>query len=155
VTTIEPRTADVPQADAPTGLGGWLLLPMLGLIRTTFTHLRAVVFPAWPDKTPFAPLPEGSFVYEQWVVGFFGAAAVALLVLMFRKSRWFPIGFIAYSAASAVSQLTLFGFAAGAGYIPIGMNSLTVRPLVGAVLPAAIWIPYMLKSRRVANTFVR
>jgi hypothetical protein len=82
-----------------------------------------------------------------------GIAAVAGLVLFFRKSALFPtfmIGMYLFGAMFLVIDVV------AAAQIPEAAASDDlngVRDLVRSLIACAIWIPYMRKSVRVRNTF--
>lgn len=140
--------AEQENSAAPTGLGGWLILPILGLIHTTISHGGRALLPQsleWPyeEASPF----------DRMASAVFALAALGLLALALRKSRWFPKAFIALCCVSMVGQSVRFALDAGAELIPLGFNRFTIRPILSALAPPLIWVPYMLRSRRVANTF--
>ena len=153
-------------SEGPRGIGGWLILPMIGLF----------VFPvrvAISLVTDYAPLFQGgiwgnlttpgSEVYHPlWApviigeifcnVGFLLFAA-ALLYLLFARSHRFPRAFIAFALAN-------LAFIVGDAVIAWQIPAVAARGLEGvgaetarAAVVAAIWVPYMLVSKRVRNTF--
>jgi hypothetical protein len=81
--------------------------------------------------------------------------SVVTVVLFFKKRRTFPpvaIGFLA--AGVGVLALDL----AAMQLIPIAaaqVDSSDIRDLFKAGMGAAIWIPYLLNSKRVHATFVK
>jgi Protein of unknown function (DUF2569) len=148
----------------PAGIGGWLLLPLLGLIVSPMRVAAESV------KT-FSPL------FQDGVSGFAGvvaangplgallvfelAANVALFVyplsilpFFFRRSWRVPTLMIAWYAAMAVINTVdlLWVTALDSGDFDTAAGGREVfRSMVGA----AIWIPYFIKSVRVRNTFVK
>ena len=84
--------------------------------------------------------------------------------LFFRRSRWLPVCFM---WEIALSFLIVF---IDAVFVALSLGISTGKPvsqflqaptpeevgqLIGLAIIGLIWIPYILKSRRVANTFVR
>jgi hypothetical protein len=153
-------------SEGPRGIGGWLIVPMIGLLIFPGFILFDLLFQQWPlfDEgmwpmltTPgaplyhplWAPLIVGGIGYDLAILGF----DVVLLFLLFGKSARFPIAFVVFSLVNVV-----FFVVTGAlvWQIPIvaerGSGAL-VREIASPVVAAAIWIPYMLRSRRVRNTF--
>ena len=150
-------------ADGPSGIGGWLVLPLLGLVLSPLRVLADAV-------STFGPLFDndmagwrnlfGSGVSIGALVVFEVVANLAMIVypwvvlaFFLRKRRIVPLLMIAWLAAvpaiSLIDALWLH-FAA-----PSAMDwSASTRDLVRAVAGAAIWIPYFLLSVRVKNTFV-
>jgi hypothetical protein len=161
-------------APQPKGIGGWLVLPMLALFATAMRGLitlRQDIFPLLQDWVDgYLPPPGAHYMWaplwilETVIVVAVLIASVALLILMFKKSRVFPkamIWFYALSAAVVVLiDLIILGFADGllpdaAVRQEVGFSaSVLFADMVTSVLPAAIWIPYFLLSERVKNTFL-
>jgi hypothetical protein len=151
----------------PVGIGGWLILPLIGLI---FTPIAATVS-LWTQYLPiftqgiyerltdpnfqnYHPLWGPAIIFEMIAQIIFVAGSVWAIVLLFRKARLFP------SAMIAIYILNVVYLAADtwiASQIPIlratNFGEIAGR-LVIALMSAAIWIPYMRVSKRVKNTFV-
>lgn len=153
-------------ADGPRGIGGWLILPTIGLF--VFPLRAAVVLAAdyWPlfERGVWASLtsPGGALYHPLWAPVLlyevccnvvFIAFAVTLLLLLFRRSRRFPAAFIAFALLNlcfVVSDAALgWQIPAVAARGPEGFAIEIGRSLA----VAAIWVPYMLISKRVRNTF--
>ncbi len=120
----------------PYGIGGWLLVPTLGLLVGIPMTIYEVV----------KSLGSGS-PGEIAVVG--GAALVIGIttVAFFQKRRWAPGAFIALLALNV-----LFAF------VPVTLAGGTVsrgdaRDLGRSAIAAVVWIPYFLVSKRVKATF--
>jgi Protein of unknown function (DUF2569) len=149
------------------GIGGWLILPLLGLIMSPLIMAFSIyedlspVFSSdyWEDLTSptsglYHPLWERVLIFEaagHLTIFLLGLAA---LVSFLRKSRKAPRLVIMWLL------LTLVFVAADSyfrGYIPGGVEEFDSSFLPGiwrAGIPAAIWIPYFLVSKRVKATFV-
>lgn len=158
-----------PERDAsgPVGLRGWLVLVALGLIVTPVRlgAFVATTFPpilqdgTWellttPGSDAYHPLWAPMLVFEFAANTAFIAAALVLLVLFFKRSRRFPVLFIAFLAVSLV-------FVVGDTWISSYMfpdapvlDPETIGEVGRAVLASLVWIPYMCVSKRVRNTFV-
>jgi hypothetical protein len=153
-------------ADGPRGIGGWLILPTIGLLIFPGFILFDLVFQQWPvfgeGMWPMLTMPGAPLYHPLWaplIVGGIGydlailAFDVALLFLLFGKSARFPIAFVVFCLVNAVF-LVVTG--ALVWQIPIvaerGSEAL-VREIAPPVVVAAIWVPYMLVSKRVRNTF--
>jgi hypothetical protein len=149
------RESPSPEASGPSGVGGWLLLPVGGL-------LFAAIFGIWtisgivtmPDALALALSfdPPSLSINLIGVLIFWALLPLIPLALLLMRSRYFPIAFIIVSVAGAV-----FGFASP--LIEAIDYSLDTGALasVNTLLPAAWtagWSWYMLKSVRVRNTFV-
>ena len=150
----------------PRGLGGWLILVAIGLVLTagsSFVHLFRTFLPIftggqWEVLTTkgspaYHPLWAPVLLFEATANALIGIAAVAGLVLFFRKSAMFPtfmIGLYLFAAMYLLIDLV------AAGRIPAAASSddsSGARDLFRSLVACAIWIPYMRKSVRVRNTF--
>jgi hypothetical protein len=146
-----------------TGIGGWLGLlafgQIVGILRLIvslgqyYTTLDAQVLAKFPTAI--------------WGEAALNAAVVSLCVystvLLFRHSRKFPRFFIWQMifviCMPLIDLLWVASMIALATARPIG-DFLTIDPkeggqIVAGVIGALIWIPYILRSRRVANTFTQ
>ena len=150
----------------PQGLGGWLVLVGLGLslapIRMGFQFandlLPIMTEGYWPILTDpasaaYHPLWAPLIVFE--VVGnlAFIIASAYLLVLFFQRSPrfprlmiWYLLTNLAFLAIDSLVAKAIPEVAAQAD--PQGAREL-LRGFVGCL----IWVPYLMSSRRVRNTF--
>jgi Protein of unknown function (DUF2569)/SurA N-terminal domain len=157
----------------PSGLGGWLLVPIIGLFATAIaavTLAAVYLVPVMDSQTWSRFTAPGEsrlwlpyFIFEIFcsAVLFFGA--IASLVLLFRKRRALPLLIICFwgFAFIALEIDALVGLLYGPQMIPdaalraeIGWTTANlVIALVAGVILSAIWIPYFLFSARVKNTF--
>lgn len=150
--TIEPAPAD---ASGPRGIGGWLLLPIGGLVFASIFGLwligNIVAFPAMLEQV-LAFDPPSLSSNTLGILVFWAFLPLLPITLLLVRSRHFPIAFIVVSVAGA-----LFGFAYPLiEAIDYGLDTGALIS-VNTVLPAAwtaAWSWYMLKSARVRNTFV-
>ncbi len=152
----------------PEGLGGWLILICLGLFFTIISIaslLSTTYIPFFFDGTWEILTTPGSEVYHELfgpilIYEMVGNTLIMLLAgtliyLFFTKSPFFPKLAIAYFAGNLLFvglDLVLVGLipaVAASG----GMES--IQALIRSMVGAAIWIPYMLFSKRVKNTFTR
>ena len=112
----------------PEGFGGWLIVPIIGLV---VTPLRAVFHLADYGElfasTERLPAGLSAFLMLEFV-----GNIVFLLVL--------PI-------------ILLFGdILAATGQTPLDAE--VIQELIRSIILVVVWIPYMRASRRVANTFI-
>jgi hypothetical protein len=148
----------------PVGLGGWLILPMLGLFVsplggliqfTTYPDLRE----AWPYLTyGQSALTVGEIAMNLIVLVI---APITLLTFMFKRLEMFPGWYMIWLAAvpvfligDALLVYAMFPEAFADGTAEV-FDKETVRGITRAAVSAVIWIPYIMQSERVANTFVR
>lgn len=142
-------------ADAgPQGLGGWMILPILGmgisplLILAGFgPHYTLVSSGALFRLSTALQV----FIWIEIVLNLLLIAGwLYALVLCMAWSERFPKTYIAVLAANLGVQVADLMVSAFFGHQLAGED---VLALGRGTLACAIWIPYMLLSRRVRNTF--
>ncbi len=143
------------------GLGGWLILVGLGLAIspvvilgttiagnvTLFTHSS---FRAFLEAHPAL---EGLIIFEIITNLIFVVLLGALNFLFFTKKRSFPTYMTLYLALQLI--LVLGDALAVHAVVPSVHTPASYSAITRSFLGAAIWIPYLLVSRRVKLTFVR
>jgi hypothetical protein len=144
-----------------TGIGGWLGLVAFGQVVGLLKLLVAVgQYYTTVDEQVWKRFPTA--LWGEAALNALGIwLAVYTTVLLFRHSRHFPRFFIWQMIG--VIFLPLIDLLWVASMIAFAMNVpvskyLSIEPkeggqIVAGIIGAAIWIPYMLRSRRVANTF--
>ena len=150
----------------PKGIGGWLILPSIGLLISPFVLIvqimglmRSVFAPGvWaaltsPESPAYHPLWAPALIFEMsWNVGY-------LLFFLwvgwkfFAKKREAPKLFIIALAVVPVSQTVDLGLTM---LIPAAATDLkgSYFDLAKSTVQAVIWISYFRLSERVQNTFV-
>jgi hypothetical protein len=153
-------------SNEPRGIGGWLILPIIGLIFTVCrfsltlkTYVTLFTGPAWERLTTegspvYHPLSGPLLIFEAIGNLSFVCAAIVLLVLIFLKHPLLPKMMIGFHVLNLVF-VSLDG--ALASFTPLFASAIPVitEELTRSIISAAIWIPYFLRSRRVKNTFVK
>ena len=159
-------TANIP-AEGPKGLGGWLILVCIGLCGSILrlslilvnTYLPIFVQNQWelfttPGYEYYHPLWRPLLLFEIAANLVILMLSGYLLYLFFTKSRRFPrffIGWLLLGLFFVISDLFLSNLipaVAGAD------KTESLREISRTIAYALIWIPYMLLSERVKNTFV-
>lgn len=143
-----------PATEGPAGIGGWLLLVAVGLVLTPLVLLLRVVLTA----QVVGRLDERFATLITWIRIEMLANTLLLLYALyllypfFRKLPSFPTLFIGFLA---LSLLVVMADAAAAVVIfELPLDRGTIRDMARALIAALVWVPYMLVSRRVRNTFV-
>lgn len=144
----------------PRGIGGWLILPILGLFLTIPSGALLSV----QSVAAFGLLRQMTAVQAAIVVAepvgnmlIAVVAPICLLVLAFRRKRTFPKMYVRWAVADLAFVLVDLAAASVAFSEVLSNNTFdedTVKAIARAVILVVVWVPYMLKSRRVANTFV-
>jgi hypothetical protein len=152
------ETTAAAQAAEPVGIKGWLILPAIGTILSpiyliiSFSKLVPTLENVWAAR---AALSTGLFVFVivetvfnlAFILGWL--AAILLLTL---KSPYYPKAYVALMGGMVVFLLVDMIISAGGYNHQPGQDELI--SLGRTILVAAIWIPYMMLSKRVKNTFV-
>jgi hypothetical protein len=148
----------LPQADddAPRGLGGWMILPVIGMVASPLVLLITIA--TWFRDFGRAAQFENLKVSVQWLMlleFLIISATLTLLIFgiwqMLRRQQTFPFTFILIQvlglAMGIVDNIGLWQL--NSADAPVELGKLTFRGIVDA-----LWITYMLTSQRVRATFV-
>jgi hypothetical protein len=152
----------------PKGLGGWLILPAIGLFiallgMITYFNTVSVLISGegvWsslttPGSEAYHPLWAPVIVSEMVANICLVLFDVALIFLFFMKSHRFPVLMVTFIAANllyVVGDLIVVGFIPA---VTTADHARAIGELARAIGGAIIWIPYFLVSKRVKNTFVK
>lgn len=168
-----PTAFQMLEPEAPSGIGGWLVLPLIGLIGTAVNATRgffAETLPTLRPETwqrltsPESPAYSGYWAPYVFVSGLLNlllaGGSVVLLVLFLRKKAQLPFGISLFygamvmSAAFEAVSLGLLSQELPDLFEPSELRTATT--VVGRSAAAAlIWVWYFKVSKRVRNTFVR
>ena len=159
-------TASASQA-APSGIGGWLLLVAVGVCLTPIRIAADIVKGLHPLEpatwhvvtTPgtrayhplFGPLIVGELVVNAALLLW----ALVILYLFFAKRRSFPVVMIPFMITRVVIQAADLGVALMIPAAAASIGPATYGGLASGILVTLIWVPYLIKSRRVEATFIR
>ena len=163
VDRVEP-VANRSENGSPRGLGGWLILPLLGLGLTPVVCLiQFVSLIDFLEVWKFLQASQKLFVMIDLLasIAAFFVAPILLLILAFRHSEMFPGLYVIWAGAvpilvllDAVIAYQVFrDLFADSGEEMFDRE--TIRSLGRSIWSAAIWIPYMMRSKRVENTFFK
>lgn len=153
--------------DGPVGLGGWLILPMLGVILRPLGSLYMIGITlsrisrdgVWktlthPEEAGYHPVWKPLIIFELITNAILIALGILLAIHFFKKSAKAPRLYIFVLVAFPLIVLADMMLAE---QIPnIGPDALdpTISRLSQSIVSACIWIPYFLNSKRVKNTFI-
>ena len=133
-------------------IGGWLILIAINLITQLIEFGGLIVFLFF-----FAPWVNDPFhIFESFAVCIFFLCNILLVFLFFKKKSKFPMYFIIFLISFAVYRtldqiIAILLFPHATQYTSFD----SWQPVIRAVSPAVIWTWYMLKSKRVKQTFVQ
>jgi hypothetical protein len=160
-----PPSNSIPAApDGPSGIGGWLILPAIGLVLAVYARASSLVALAHPTMKVFTEnwLGTGRVKYAAVILGrdvvnmFLLGFTIYVVALFFRKKRALPKACVILLWAGAVCALGNYALHAISGELPRDIM-LRAGFSIGAALAiaiAVIWTAYFMKSARVKNTFV-
>jgi len=147
----------------PEGIGGWLILPLIGIVLSPVTGLTQVgTYLGLGESWAYLNSGQKIFLVAE-AAGVLATAIVipvVLLVLLFRKLKAFPRFYVAWAIINIaflfvdlVGAKLLFGEVFEQQGLEF-FDGDTIKSIVRALALVVIWTPYMLMSRRVTNTFV-
>jgi len=146
-------------ADDLNGIGGWLILPAIGLVISPFMSLHGIITDTllltssvYPSLSANHPSITGLLIFEVLINAAFLAAVICLNFLFYTKKRILPNCMIALYAAQCV--LMLADHLATTAVFPSADLSSSIIAVIRSLIVAVVWIPYFLNSRRVEATFV-
>ena len=108
-----------------------------------------------PGSEGYHPLWAPVLTFE--IIGntLFILSGIVLVILFFTKSHRFPKLLIAFYATNLLFIALDLVWASGIPAVSAMDNTDSIKELVQAIAKCAIWIPYMLVSKRVKNTFAK
>lgn len=122
------------------GLGGWLIVFQIGLI---FGALM-IIFALISAGASASLYGESLTIYEGLYYGIFASVIIVLLVLFYKKSKYFPISYIIYTWASFLLTSLIY-------VLEFGTLS---QEITYSLTQSIVWTAYLVQSKRVENTFV-
>ncbi len=152
------QTTATPTSQEPTGIGGWLVLPAIGLvlspclnlggIATAFDLLQSGELSSLGSRAP--DLESALLMLSSFDVGFL-IFQIYVAVVFFMKRPFVPGLMILLLSVNVLLTAIGVGWTMAIGGWQPGFGT----ELAKALLTAAIWIPYFVFSKRVRNTFAR
>jgi hypothetical protein len=147
----------------PVGIGGWLILPIIGILLTPLRALSLIgTYSEMSEAMPYLSTAQKVFVTIEILVNavFMVIAPIVLLILLFKRMALFPRVFIIWGLANIaflvldlIGAQALFGEVMAQTGTPL-FDAETVKEFGRGIVLSLVWVPYMALSRRVKNTFV-
>lgn len=141
----------IPLRDPLEGISGWLILIAISLVVTPLFVVRNAIsidLPVLGHGTLGGSLVGLLFLVKDVAIL---SALILLNWLFYTKKRIFPKLMIAFHLG--VLGVHVLEHVADAALLPHSAVPSLSRPVFGSLLSCAIWIPYLLISRRVKATF--
>jgi hypothetical protein len=142
-------------------IGGWLIIVGGGLYLTPFVigyfiydsgYFNEITWQLFMDSYGEQPFLTGGLIFFELMFNLAVIfSAVFLIVLMHQKRATFPKLYIYFRVAILVGLILDTVLCVQL----LGVEVAEFKDLFRAIIGAAIWIPYMLNSERVRETFVR
>jgi hypothetical protein len=160
------RDADINSLSVePLKIGGWLIFPTIGLILAPFLSIYYIIEADYFNQTSWDFISSTSSLgYNQiWTVAFliellgnlfFLVYVFFLLLLLFKRRTIFPVHYIVLRILNllfVIFHLFLTGMIDSEYF---EASNSVARALIGPVVAVGVWVPYMLVSQRVKDTFV-
>jgi hypothetical protein len=177
-TPIRPDRRLAQHLAGPAGIGGFLLLPIVGLVLSAGWNVWTLVrdfiplfrSSVWgvlttPDSPTYYWLWKPLILFEAFAAVVMVLAPLALLVMLFRRRRsarrWVIVFYVFCCVCAAIDSVAALLFVvdwlrsvAGLPDTAEAISSAATQGLYRTFLLAAIWIPYFVRSRRVKSTLV-
>jgi hypothetical protein len=142
----------------PKGLGGWLILVGINVCMSPLVVLGNVTPLLSREGWALMLDAENALRTTLWcgVSGAILLAAVATIAaaLYFRRSRRFPRWYIAFLIGNLLYTVGIVVLVSMNQDVDPAMTPVNMRDITNKLIHCAIWVPYLLTSRRVRNTFI-
>lgn len=155
------------------GVGGWLWLPIIGLLFSIyegyklFTDGEIILFK--PELWVAFTTPGTAFFHSWWVPVIIFTAFLQIVIITFtvvallailKKKKFVPAVMIGLYVAGLVmlvmdTLIAVFFMPRISAYAADLVKAESLKKLAILVVVAGIWIPYFLRSKRVKNTFTK
>jgi hypothetical protein len=164
--TLYPKDLSVDVSVNALQVGGWLIIPTIGLFLSPFMlgyHIYTSDFfdlSSWQyissiESAGYDPYWMVAFILELFINLLFIIYSLFLILLLVNRRTTFPRHYIILRVLNLLLVFADFILVSQIDNPNFTSSSSSVTELSKAIFGAAIWIPYMLYSERVKNTFVR
>ncbi len=147
--------------DKALSIGGWLVLPAIGLVLTPFILIFHLVSNDYFNKNIWQGFRLGGYENHRILnlyMGFelfyniaFLVFTILLILMFFKRRTGLPKLMVIFYSTNLLAVL-LGGFVLNQSGLS---DASTFKDIFRAILSAAIWIPYFLLSKRVKETFTQ
>ncbi len=150
---VTTNLIDISSYQHLSGIGGWLILPAIGLVLSPFLGIIGLLISLSSFDVNYAAYSMPSLIVNAALLVWL----CVLAVQFFKKKRTLPNNFIRFMISRTVASLILFIW----GILILGstdelflISLLRANNFIAQGIAAAIWIPYFKLSKRVMLTFI-
>lgn len=147
-------------------IGGWLILPIIGLFLTPVSNLISLITGNLFDSSTYSyyttvTSTDYHVLWEPfWIFNLLAHAAylvfpILILVLIFRYDRRVPVYMINFYGINIFLNIIIYIMVQGIGVSDNTLIHESIKDLVRSIVIGFVWIPYFIFSSRVKATFVR
>jgi len=153
--------------NAPSGLGGWLVIAAIGLIIMPIRNVASLYNDSLPifsegywgilttqGTEAYHPLWGPLIIFESAGNIFFLILNIILIYLFFKKSYRFPTLYAMFLMANLLFAIADYYLAGKIPALAVMDNTQASQELGKTIIFSMVWISYFLISKRVKNTFV-
>ncbi len=163
---LNKKDKQIADCDTPLNIGGWLILPTIGILITPIILSRTIFtngfflqsswdFISSRNSDAFNIVWSITFLFELLMNTLCLIYSVFLIVILIKRRTIFPVHFITFRFINLFVVVTdiILTSLINSEYFP--SDSWNAKELMRAIVGTAIWVPYMLNSQRVKETFVK
>lgn len=158
------RDINIETVVEPLPIGGWLILPIIGifltpviiiyqLIDVNFFNLTAWKFISSQESVGYNVNWSIVYIFELFTNCIFLVYSIFLIVLAVKRRTIFPLHYIAFRILNFSLILIDYILSSQINSVYFTHENLETKELVKSFLGLCIWVPYMIYSYRVKDTF--
>ena len=162
--SLYKKDRNIPLSE-PTPIGGWLVLVAIGVVLSPiiigyqvyigeYFELGPWQFISNRDSEGFNALWSGLYVFEILINSFFVVYSAFLTILLIGRRTIFPNHYIAFRLINITMLIIHLVLSYQIDSIYFEFDNSAYNEITKTVIGSAIWIPYILLSKRVKSTFV-
>lgn len=147
---FEPESTEPATPSGPSGIGGWLILPAIGVVLTPLALAVSLAVVAG-NMGNISGRVTGYLTFNMAIDLLLLIYAVIVAVLFFKKRKAAPgayINLLVFSVLTSVASIIIA--------LALGIHEFIetdIKAMAKGAVGCAIWIPYFKRSIRVKNTF--
>jgi hypothetical protein len=146
---MDREASTLPENEELGGIHGWLILPAIGTFLAPLV-LFSSLFNSFSLMSQTHGRLADIAIFDAAFSSILFITSLRMLYLLITKNKTYPMIFCLFlglNIASVIGDILVLNFH---GFSADSLD----KNLFRSIVPAAIWIPYMLRSKRVKRTFV-